>query len=261
MLAYSDTQLREAQKFLEHRLKAELSMHDRLSEAMVWAAGQIVDIAVRYRIRPSHFRFSANSSLKKEVDRVLAELRERIYSEVESLSVAGDEENEKTVIAFINTETHGKTLAERINIYVNRYRFELEAAIAAGLLASLSADGIKKNIRSFMTAPYNNPYIKRAKGKASATRVQTQGVSYGAGRSNSAFNALDTLTRHTVGSAWMDGYGRKAVREGAVGFYSLRGSTYPCSTCAAYAGLFQPISQFIGAYHLNCKCIFIFVYV
>lgn len=77
-----------------------------------------------------------------------------------------------------------------------------------------------------------------------------------AGRSPS--KALALLSTFAVTEGWMRWWGLNAERNGASGFYSFRGSSYPCSLCDSMVG-FHPMSAYVGAWHPHCKCYFVFV--
>lgn len=260
-MTYTEKDINEAKAFILRRVEAEVSMQSHLDEALMWAAREIVRISYKYRISATMFRFSSNKDLKKEVDAVLAKLRLMIYDYTERLSVAVEKKESSHIIAYINDESYGKTLKERINQYTNRYSFELESLIAAGLLYRYSKEKMLDSIKSSLTAPYNNRLFQDSvkHGGMEATRIRTGGISYGQGHSNSARNLLNTLTRNAVGMAWMMMYGQTALNKGAVGFYSFRGSSYPCKYCQDLVG-YHPINDYQGQWHLNCRCFFVFVY-
>lgn len=258
---YTDKDIEEAKAFIRKRVEAEISMQNHLDEALLWAAKEIINISYKYKIKASLFKFSTNENLKKEVDNVIARLREMLYEYTETLSVAVDKEQKDDIILYINEETYGHTLKERINTYTNRYKYELEAFVASGLAFGYGATKLLSTVRSNISAPYNNELFRNTviKGGMVATRIKTGGISYGQGHSNSARNLLLTLTRHTIGSAWMNVYGTKAYLDGATGFYSFRGSPYPCNRCSSMVG-YHPIQEYQGEWHLNCRCYFVFVY-
>lgn len=260
-MTYTDKDIKEAKAFVLKRVEAEISMQKHLDEALLWAAKEIIRISYKYKIKASLFRFSVNAQLQMEVDEVLARLREMLYEYTETLSLAVDEEQKDDIIAFINEETYGHTLKERINIYTNRYKYELESFVAAGLLSKKSIERLVETIRTNLSNPYNNQIFRDTvvRGGMAATRIATGGISYGRGHSNSARNLLNTLLRNTIGSAWMNIYGTNAYKNGAIGFYSFRGSSYPCKYCQELVG-YHPIEDYQGQWHLNCRCFFVFVY-
>lgn len=260
-MTYTEKDTEEAKAFVRKRVEAEISMQNHLDEALLWAAKEIITISYKYKIRASLFKFSTNKDLQREVDEVLANLRKMLYEYTETLSVAVEKKESDSIIAYINAETYGHTLKERINTYTNRYKYELEAFIASGLAVGYGAAKLLSTVRANMSAPYNNELFRNTviRGGMAATRIRSNGISYGQGHSNSARNLLLTLTRYTIGSAWMNVYGGNAYRDGAVGFYSFRGSSYPCNRCSSMVG-YHPIQEYQGEWHLNCRCYFVFVY-
>lgn len=261
MMNYSQKDIDEAKAFILRRVKAEISMQNHLDESLLWAAKEIIAISYKYHIKASLFKFSTNSRLKSEVDNVLARLREMLYEYTETLAVSADEDDDNDIIAFINGKTYGHTLKERINIYTNRYSYELEAFIASGLLQNLSKDKLLSSVRANMSTPYNNSLFRNSviRGGMAATRIHSKGITYGQGHSNSARNLLNTLTRNIIAGAWMWVYGNNAKKNGAIGFYSFRGSSYQCNVCDEAIG-YHPIEEYRGYWHLNCRCYFVFVY-
>ena len=261
-MTYTQKDIDEAKAFILRRVEAEVSMQNHLDEALLWAARELIRISYKYKIKASLFRFSAHPELKKEVDAVMAKLREMLYDYTETLSIAVDIEEKNGIIALINEEDHGRTLKERIDIYTNRYKYELEAFVGAALLFGMGAKKLLSTVKSNLNAPYNNELFRRAvvnKSELAAKRIKSGGVSYGSGHSNCARTLLNTLTRNTVSSAWMNMYGSWAYNKGAVGFYSFRGSSYPCKYCQDLVG-YHPIEDYQGQWHLNCRCYFVFVY-
>jgi hypothetical protein len=260
-MMYTDRDIQEAKAFIRKRVEAELSMQKHLDEALLWAAKEIITISYKYKIKASMFKFSANPNLKSEVDAVLAKLRAMLYEYTETLSVVVDEAQKDDIIAFINEESYGSTLKERINTYTNRFKYEVEAFIASGLLMGYAASKLLSTIRANLSAPYNNQLFRNTvvRGGMAATRIKTGGITYGQGHSNSARNLLNTLTRNIIGAAWMNVFGTWAYNKGAVGFYSFRGSSYPCAFCDSQVG-YHPIHEYKGYWHLNCRCYFVFVY-
>lgn len=240
-------------------MEAEISAKNNIEYYMVEAARKIVSVSIKYNIPPLLFRFSTNEGLKEEVDAIIRELKENIIYATEILSVYDRKDDKDSIIAFLNSEKHGKTFRQRVNEYANRYKFEIEAAIAAGIFFGNGKDGILSAIKKSLQSPYNNPDIRGSFGKGlSSTRIETKGISYGVGKSNSAYNLLTTLSRNEIGSSWMWWYGTQAEKAGATGFYSFRGSSYPCGFCDSMVG-FHTMDEYKFQWHPNCRCYFVFV--
>ena len=249
--------IEEAKRYIKERLEAELSMENNLNKFMNEAASRIVDAAYRHKIPPRDFRFSRDKKLEAEVDAIIRELKSRIEDAMITLATSASESDKDGIVAFVTKENHGKTFAERSNIYCQRFKYELEGAIAAGLLLDVSKEKLKNSISLNLKHPYANPYFKEAlKDKSAATRLTSNGISYGRGKTNSMFTALSRLTRHGVSQGWMKHWGD--AHAGASGFYSYRGSSYPCHVCDAMLG-FHPMEEYQGGWHLRCKCYFVFI--
>ena len=252
----TNNEIEEAKTYIRKRIEAENSMGYNLDRYMEIAASRMVDIGYKYNIPPSKFRFSSNRKMEEEINEVIDWLKSEIEDSVYELAASGGTGDAHEIILFISAENQGRTFLQRNDMYCRRFKYEVEAAIAAGLLLGTAKEKIKKSINTYLKSPYENPYFKEAvKIKSSSIRLKNNGVSYGQGHTNSAFTALDTLTRHAVSQGWMKHW--LSVHEGATGFYSYRGSSYPCSTCDINAG-WHPISEYTGGWHLRCKCFFVF---
>ena len=256
-------QIDEAKDFLRQRLAAEASMIDNLQNVMEKAARDIVEISCRYNIPPHLFRFSANKSLEKEVDEVIRWLKSLILDYIYTLAVASHNEDSDEIIAYITRDIAGKTLPQRTDIYTSRFKYEIEAAIAAGLILGIGERELSNSINSNLKAPYSNPYIAdviKQGGGYAATRLQTKGINYGAGHSTSMFTSLKIVSVYAVAEGWSFFSLSEARKKGATGFYTFRGSSYPCRTCDEYTRILHPLSDPLPPLHLNCVCGAVFVF-
>lgn len=255
----TENQIQEAKRFLQTRIEAEISVKSNIEEYMIKAARKIIAVSQKYDIPARLFRFSSNESLKEEVNEIIRELKDDIIYATETLSVYNRGEEKDSILAFLNTERYGKTFKQRVKEYTNRYKFELEAAIAAGIFLGKTSDDTLSIIKRCLSAPYNNPDIKNSFGKGLyATRIKTKGISYGVGKSNSAYNLITTLSRNGIALTWMWWYGKQALKNGSTGFYSFRGSSYLCALCDDMVG-FHPIQDYKYQWHVNCRCYFVFI--
>ena len=253
----TDKDIEKAESYLRKRLEAEISMRTNLERVMKEAAEKVVAISYRYNIVPSQFRFSANKDLQHEVDEVITWLREQIEDYTYTLAVAEHEEEKDAILTYITRESYGKTFAQRNAIYCNRFKYELEAGIAAALIIGAKQKEAVNAIGSSLMTPYNNPHIREAIGKGKATRLLSGGVSYGRGRTNSMTNALLGLTQFAVAEGWAKYQKLTAKASGKKGFYSYRGSSYPCALCDSMRG-FHPLSDPMPPYHRRCCCYVVF---
>ncbi|WP_368110034.1 hypothetical protein [Bacteroides salyersiae] len=254
-------QIEKAKEFLKKRLSAELSMKVHLEEEMEEAAKEIIEVALKYKVSPKNFKFSSIPEMEKEVDEIVKKLRRLIYNYIDLLSCYTHKEDREEIVEHMNSLFHGKTLKERISIYCNRYKYEIEAAIVSGLILGKSDKNILSSITTNMSAPYNNPDLKSVSkmGVSSQVRLRSGGISYGPGESNSSYNSMLKLSRNTIADSWMWWQYVDAKRDGAIGFYQYRGSSFPCSLCDSEVG-YHSIESDYGFPHPYCKCFRVYVY-
>lgn len=235
-----------AKAYLRQRIECENAMTSLLDSAMREAAERIVKILYSAKIPPtvgSYENLPAKVQIK--IDEVVEWLKETIYDYFLTLAIADHEENREKILPFILGESHGQTFDERLTDYVDKYRNELLLLIGAGLFLGVSKDAIAKSIGDNLKHPYANPILKD--GIAAP-------LSFGRGKSNSMYNAINTLARFGIGRGWMYDRHLKAEMERAQGFMTFRNSTWPCDICDEYASYMHPMDDPIPPLHANCVC-------
>jgi hypothetical protein len=248
--------IEEAKAYISKRIEYQEEAGQRIGAYIMEAARRIYDLSLKYNIPPRLFHFSANEKLGEEVDEVLQWLRYMIRKAIEHAVTAASEDDENDLLAYMQALGDDKSVSDRINLYVDRYKYELEAFLAAGFAYGLSKSDIMKEIRKSLGKPYAGDLLKRAFGDSGfkATRIRSKGISYGAGQYNSSKNAIDRLANATIGIIWFWWQGEKIRRSGASFFYQMRGSSYPCELCDSLVGVY-PIDEIDGAYpHAHCYC-------
>lgn len=257
----SQENIEDAKRFIRERVAVADEADAIITKYMIAAAKEIVAISYRYNISPKLFKFSANPNLEKEVSVVISKLLDEIINQIERSSVSVNGKNSDTILGRLHRAIQGKTLHDRVSIYSTRYKYELEAFVAAGLLYSLTRGELLTELIKSLKKPYLSPIIKGAfneKGMV-ANRLASKGVSYGAGEYTSANNMLTRLSNYSISEAWMDDFFKSAIKNGALGFFSYRGSSYPCSLCDSMVG-YHMFAEDLPLYHAHCCCFAVPVY-
>jgi len=151
---------------------------------------------------------------------------------------------------------YGKTYRERVEEQAGR----LVADIGKILVAS---EFLKMPAR-LVESEWEDPYfvggaVRRANSRGAGIEIP----SYGQGIPLSGAEQLLKNIDNTIALAW--GYEDYdfALRNGAVGFYVFRGSSYPCQTCQEQVGVFHPMEESVWShppFHNNCVCYVVYVY-
>lgn len=242
----TEADIEAAKAYLRQRLECENAMTTLLENAMKEAAQKIVDICYSVGVNPQSFRYSdLPARVQFDVDEVIQRLQEAIDDYFLTLAVADHEENRDKILPFILGENHGQTFDERLNDYCGKYRDELMLLIGAGLFLGIGKSALVKSIGDNLKHPYDNQLL--------ADGIEAP-LTYGRGRSNSMYNAINTLTRFGIGQGWMYNRHLKAEMEWAQGFMTFRNSTWPCDICDEYASCMHPMDDPIPPLHANCVC-------
>ena len=128
--------------------------------------------------------------------------------------------------------------------------------IASGLLLDMPMADVESQFAAFMDKPYNNPIFNNAskiKG-ARATRLLTNGKSYGVGKYVSSISSLIRLARAIAADTFRRAQFYSFRNMGIIGFYVYRGSSYPCSLCDSMVGYHDFVYADLPPYHNNCVC-------
>ena len=237
--------------YIAERISAQHSMDYNLEIVMREAAVRIVEICYAYRRNPRTFRYEdLPPGARKDIDAVIEWLREIIDSYFQTLALAGHEERDKVILPYIYRARDGMTFQERLSDYLDKYRTELLVLIGAGMTLGIGrkelADSIGRNIKR----PWNNPELAE----------EVTPVSYGKGRTNVMYAAIGALTRHGIAEGWQKNWDDATKERGCLGWYVMRGSTYPCDLCDDNCG-FHSVEDGTGLpVHLSCCCIAVPVY-
>lgn len=212
------------------------------------------------------FTFSKNRSIEKKVDNILDELSGTIYLSIskrakKSISQAFEKTDNKfksdIFIAFMGVKIEGKSIADRINAYISNFKTEIEAYIAIGLASGYSSSKIYSLWLSNKKKPYDYLLIRQNIGKFKAEGLNKD-LKIGRGYSTSSFMGFKDLEMNNTFQAY--NYGLNKIWEEddkIIGWYTIRGSNYPCELCDSFVGKFHDQSEIFYGYHPRCCCIMI----
>ncbi|RHV92596.1 hypothetical protein DXA95_12385 [Odoribacter sp. OF09-27XD] len=160
------------------------------------------------------------------------------------------------ILGFVFGKLGKYTFRERLNMYSNQIKMEIEAAIAGGLFKDMSGDQIVNQIMMYLNNPYLNPSIQEAirKGSFAATRIKSQGITYGTGRYISGFADLKRMGIMAISQGY--NYANHRIwgnNKNIIGYYVFRNSSYPCAICDDGIG-FHKITENVLPWHPNCVC-------
>lgn len=232
-------------------------------------AKKLIDESFSYKNIGSSFQFSANEDLDKIATGILSEMRKQLFNAIymdcyKADSIAHDKEKEKYsdkyLLAFLTMPVQGKTLEDRINLYTSQFRNEIEAYIAIGINKGMNPIQILNYYLVWLKNPLASPLIFEAIRKK-GYKAEAIGGKNNIIQKNKYKSALNNLVRlhrdsiiraynHAINSIWL---GNGSI----IGWYTIRGSSYPCTLCDDNIGVFHPKDEFFYGYHPRCCCMMI----
>ena len=218
-------------------------MEHFLDRVLLNAAKEIVSLAYSRNIPATMFSFNYDPFLAVEVDRIIRKLIQDIEEYDFMLALSTDKSDESVLRPYMNREIGGITYQDRLFSYANRFKLEMQDLIGAGLMLGYGITKMKEAVSKSFKKPYINSI-----------------ASDKPHRGQSSYHRLLVLTRHTIADTWMYADMEQAIRKGAIGFYSFRGSSYPCQLCNDMANRFHTFEEPYPPYHPSCMCYAVPVY-
>lgn len=236
-------------------------------------AKKIIEEAFPYKNPGKSFQFSANENLDKIVTGILRETQKKIFNAIyiscyNADAIAHEKEKEKHsdkyLLAFLALRVSGKTIEDRIGIYAEQFRNEIEAYIAIGINKGMNPAQVLNYYLTWLKNPLAFPLMLEA--------IRKQGYKAGLLQPENTINkkykyksALNNLVRlqqdstmraynYAINSIWL---GNPYI----TGWYTVRGSSYPCTICDDNIGVFHPEDEFFYGYHPRCCCIMLPIYI
>lgn len=257
--------INSAKQFILRRNEYARLLGDEIDGYLKDAAQDIIAICYKYDVAPKEFIISSeyNEKMMDEIAVVMDELEANalniIYSH--STSVAKDKKHSNDLAAWIAILGRGnRNLQDTLDEYLYKTMKDWEAAISALRYANVDMGTATTKIKTYLHSIYTMPEVVTAFKDAedfNATYIRSRGVVRGGvGLSNNGSTNVTNMARTTLQMAWMREQGIEFEESGAVGYYQLRGSSYPCSICDAEVGFHEGLEEiYTKPYpHPHCCC-------
>jgi len=153
-------------------------------------------------------------------------------------------------------------MEDRINLYTTQFRNEIEAYIAIGISKGMNQTQIYNYYLTWLKNPFASPLFLEAlrkqgyKADAINNNRTKQKNKYKSAHNNLVRLQQDSIMRaynHAVNSLWLG-------NQNIVGWYTVRGSSYPCAICDDNVGVFHPKDEFFYGWHPRCVCLMLPLY-
>lgn len=245
--------------YTERMLQAERNVKSHIDDILSDAAQRIATEASSVKLVSSDDLYRQTIAVKSK--RILEDAMESIseyvrqYSKA-SIAILGDKDT-GAVTRLLNSELFGKTFEERNKKYISYFVNDIANILI--MCKRLNVSGSK--VTEAVLAAYKSPYESDLMSKAEKTKKGAVDVpSYGRGIYHSAYQNIVRNAQGVISIAWSRERKNKAKRDGAIGFYVHRGSSYPCSICDDQVGWLHKMDDDVPPLHVNCVCFVEFVF-
>lgn len=241
-------------------------LNDRLSQS----TKDLVGIGYKYNVEGATFQWNSVPAMYDEVTELMDKVYEDCMAIIEDSAIPSGESNDKKtalVLYLLSLGRKNRTLSATLEEYLWRYLYDIEAFVAATKIANLSKVDAMTRIVSGFNSTYTDPYVMQAMKVPNVqsmylanggvhtdrfTGEKTQGVPI------NGSVAVTNLASIVVNQVWFRNENLNLINNQVVGYYQLRGSSYPCAICDALVG-FHPvhnISELLQSepVHPHCVC-------
>lgn len=243
---------------------------DKISQRLSRSTKDLVSIGYKYNVEGITFQWNSVPDMYKEVTELMDEVYEDCMAIIEDFAIpsdADDDAKKALAIFLLSLGRKNRTLSTTLEEYLWRYLYDIEAFVAATKIANLSKVDAMTRIVSGFNSTYTDPYVMQAMKVPNVqsmylanggvhtdrfTGEKTQGVPI------NGSVAVTNLASIVVNQVWFRNENLNLINNQVVGYYQLRGSSYPCAICDALVG-FHPvhnISELLQSepVHPHCVC-------
>lgn len=264
----TQSDLDEAKAFVRQRNNYASLLESMILQILRDAAKEITEICYKYNIDGTEFTLQSNPQMYSEVqavmDRIFDEIMELIQN-YSTMAATTEDEKEHLLQYVMALGRENKNLNDTLEEYLWRYLYDLEALIASMKVAEYGVTDASAKIVGALQSVYATPEVRNAFSVPgiAAMYLKSKGVHYHRGThiatvglSNSGAVNVVNMAKITLAMAWNRYQATEFEEEGAIGYYQLRGSNYPCHTCDDQVGFHRGIVDIFAKplVHPHCCC-------
>lgn len=258
--------LDEAKAYVRQRNSYATLLEGLIMEILSDAAKKITQICYKYEVDPVTFTLQSNPQMFAEISEVMDEVEEEIMTLIQQYCSINAGTDSDDIIAYImGLGRQNRNLTDTLEDYLWRYLYDLEALIASMQIAGHDVNKATTKIVSALVSVYTTPEVKAAMSVPgiAAMYLKSKGIHYdpgtqhpSVGLSNNGAVNVTNMAKITLAMAWNRLQGMSFQNNGAIGYYQLRGSNYPCRSCDDEVGFHLGIEEIFEKplVHPHCMC-------
>lgn len=245
-------------QFAVKRQQAQVNMESHVNEILFKVAKDIVDVSKRYRNKKKITNYNKFSSDAKAIARKAEgsiESYVRAYARA-SAKVLGMEST-AVVDEYLKQEVFGATFMARNRNYVEQFADDIVRMVKAGISMGYDQNKLLSAVRSGYQSPYTASVITKAQ---RGNFAQIEAPHRGRGVYAASYENVLRNAQNTINLSWGVQEMEYAKENGAIGFRSIRMSSYPCDQCDYEASYIHKFTDPCAPYHHRCVCANILIF-
>lgn len=266
----------QARQFAKLRDEYSELLGRRIDDILKARAEELIEVALRYSIPAEAFTFDYNADISDDVDEIMEEAEAEIQSLLEKYATTMADNNPnymQILLAYLALlGTKNRSQRETMQIYLIRFKRDIEAAIAALTKSKATMEAVKESVRRNLHNISGIPEVKEAfktPMEYSAELIRDQGIAYDPidrtrtrGVPTNGASAVINMTQIALSMTWSRWQLLVYKDMGAAGYYQMRSAIpYPCAPCDDEVGFHAAEDwENIPMPHPHCRCIRIPVY-
>ena len=272
--APTQQELNDGKAYVRRRNETALALTALVEDILLELLEDIFRLCYNDNTKGEDFKIDLNEAIFEKISELMDEAADDILEYIKEYATkcTTNESRIYMLILYILSLGRNKMRFEKtLQTYMKRYLYDIEALIAAYKYAGYNMPTALVKAKNAYRNVYQQPEVKAAYKVPTmkAMYIRSKGIHYDfqtgiatVGLSSNGSTNVIYLAETTLKMAWNRSEALDFKEKGAVGYYQLRGSNYPCQMCDAEVGFHLSVDGIINdpMIHPHCACYRIPIY-
>lgn len=272
--APTQQELNDGKAYVKRRNEIALALTSLIEGILLDILEEIFRLCYNSNTKGEDFKIDGDDAVFEKISELMDEACDEILEYIKEYATKCTESESRAymLVLYILSLGRNKMNFERtLQNYMRRYLYDIEAMIAAYKYAGYSLPMALVKAKNAYRNVYQQPEVKAAYKVPTmkAMYIKSKGIHYDfqtgiatVGLSANGSTNVIYLAETTLKMAWNRSEALDFKENGAVGYYQLRGSNYPCQMCDAEVGFHLSVDGIINdpMIHPHCACYRIPIY-
>lgn len=272
--APTQQEVNDGKAYVRRRNETALALTALVEDILLELLEDIFRLCYNDNTKGEDFKIDLNEAIFEKISELMDEAADDILEYIKEYATkcTTNESRIYMLILYILSLGRNKMRFEKtLQTYMKRYLYDIEAMIAAYKYAGYNMPTALVKAKNAYRNVYQQPEVKATYKVPTmkAMYIRSKGIHYDfqtgiatVGLSANGSTNVIYLAETTLKMAWNRSEALDFKEKGAVGYYQLRGSNYPCQMCDAEVGFHLSVDGIINdpLVHPHCACYRIPIY-